>query len=242
MTRGVALSLVVMLATAASTMSRAAGTTTTIPGAKLTTITSRGDARSATLVIEATEPVPYVATRPDPLTVVVDFRNVAPGSLAANTVRLAGPIASVDIESAESMGSPVSRVRIGLTQPVAHHVRADRNRVLIDFDRAADTSVPSVAPPVARQASQPVVQSGVDPVAALGLTASTRPQTPGAQQLLAAGGCRNHAAVFIGIRPGDVDHLPADHAGFTGGAGDDGRSAQGGSTSLGRNLRHDFKR
>ena len=91
MTRGVALSLVVMLATSASTLSRAAGTTTTIPGAKLTTITSRGDARSATLVIEATEPVPYVATRPDPLTVVVDFRNVAPGSLAASNARLAGP-------------------------------------------------------------------------------------------------------------------------------------------------------
>ena len=47
MTRGVALSLVVLMATSASTMSRAAGTAATIPGAKLTTITSRGDARSA---------------------------------------------------------------------------------------------------------------------------------------------------------------------------------------------------
>ncbi len=187
MTRGVALSLVVILATAASTLSRAAGTTTTIPGAKLTTITSRGDARSATLVIEATEPVPYVATRPDPLTVVIDFRNVAPGNLAASSARLAGPIASVDIESAESMGSPVSRVRIGLTQPVAHHVRADRNRVLIDFDRMADPSVPAVAPPVSRQATQPIVQSGVDPVAALGLTSAPRAQKPGVQQLLASG-------------------------------------------------------
>ena len=186
MTRGVALSLVVMLATSASTLSRAAGTTTTIPGAKLTTITSRGDARSATLVIEATEPVPYVATRPDPLTVVIDFRNVAPGNLAASSARLAGPIASVDIESAQSMGAPVSRVRIGLTQPVAHHVRADRNRVLIDFDRMADANVPAVAPPLSRQAAQPIVQSGVDPVAALGLT-GLRAQKPGAQQLLAAG-------------------------------------------------------
>ncbi len=187
MTRGVALSLVVMLATSASTLSRAAGTTTTIPGAKLTTITSRGDARSATLVIEATEPVPYVATRPDPLTVVVDFRNVAPGNLAASSARLTGPIASVDIESVESMGAPVSRVRISLTQPVAHHVRADRNRVLIDFDRMADPGVPAVAPPVSRQAAQPIVQSGVDPVASLGLTTASRAQKPGAQQLLASG-------------------------------------------------------
>ncbi len=187
MTRGVALSLVVILATSASTLSRAAGTTTTIPGATLTTITSRGDARSATLVIEATEPVPYVATRPDPLTVVIDFRNVAPGNIAASSARLTGPIASVDIESAESMGSPVSRVRIGLTQPVAHHVRADRNRVLIDFDRMGDSSVPAVAPPVSRRTAQPIVQSGIDPVAALGLTTAVRLQKPGVQQLLASG-------------------------------------------------------
>ena len=85
MTRGVAFSLVVLLATAASSVSRAAGTAATIPAAKLTTISSRGDARSATLVIEATEPVPYVATRPDPLTVTIDFRNVVPGAVAASS-------------------------------------------------------------------------------------------------------------------------------------------------------------
>ena len=58
MTRGLALSLVVILATSASAISRASSTAANIPVAKLTTITSRADARSATLVIEATEPVP----------------------------------------------------------------------------------------------------------------------------------------------------------------------------------------
>ena len=186
MTRGVALSLVVILATSASTMSRAAGTANTIP-AKLTTISSRSDARSATLVIEATEPVPYVATRPDPLTVVIDFRNVDAGALSmAGGADGRDPIASVAVESAESMGSPVSRVRIALAQPAAHHVRAERNRVLIDFDRAPKSTVPVVAPPVSRQAAQPAVQAGVDPLAALGLSGGPRGGTkPGVQQFLA---------------------------------------------------------
>jgi type IV pilus secretin PilQ/predicted competence protein len=188
-TRGVALFLAVLLATSASTISRAAGTTA-IPSAKLTTITSKGDARGATLVIEATEPVPYVATRPDPLTVVIDFRNVdAEAVKSATSARAAGPIASVAVESAESMGAPVSRVRIALAQPVAHHVRADRNRVLIDFDRAENPTIPAVAPPVSRQTSTPSVQTGVDPIAALGLNdaAPRLAQRPGAQQLLASG-------------------------------------------------------
>jgi len=189
-TRGVALSLVVLMATSASTMSRAAGTAATIPGAKLTTITSRGDARSATLVIEATQPVPYVATRPDPLTVMVDFRNVDAGAVAsAPRMPGEGPIASVAVEAAESMGAPVSRVRITLSQPVAHHVRADRNRILIDFDRATPVSRTLVAPPVTRQAPTAVVQSSVDPVAALGLTdpAARVKARPGVQALLASG-------------------------------------------------------
>ena len=192
MTRGVALSLVVMLATSASVGSRAAGTTATTTGAKLTTISSRADARSATLVIEATQPVPYVATRPDPLTVFVDFRNVDAGAVAsAARARTDGPIAGVTVEAAESMGAPVSRVRIALAQPVVHHVRAERNRVLIDFDRtAAPVAVPVAPPVVPRQAAATsVVHSGVDPVAALGLgdPVARAGLKPAAQALLAAG-------------------------------------------------------
>ena len=200
MTRGVALSLVVMLVTAASVGSRAAGTTATTTGAKLTTISSRADARSATLVIEATQPVPYVATRPDPLTVFVDFRNVDAGAVASATrARIEGPIAGVTVEAAESMGAPVSRVRIALAQPVAHHVRAERNRILIDFDRSASApvAVPVAPPVVARQAAATsVVHTGVDPVAALGLgdPAGRAGLKPAAQALLAAGAAQAPAA------------------------------------------------
>jgi len=173
----VALSLAVILATTASVISRAASTAAIISGAKLTTISSKADARSATLVIEATEPVPYIATRPDPLTVMVDFRNVDAGAVvAAAGLQARGPIASVSVESGDALGTPVSRVRIALAQPVTHHVRADRNRILIDFDRS---ELLNIAAPAARQA-QPIVQPGVDPIAALGL--SGKPVRPGARQ------------------------------------------------------------
>ena len=184
MTRGVALSLAVILATTASVISRAASTAAVFPGAKLTTISSKADARSATLVIEATEPVPYVATRPDPLTVMVDFRNVDAGAIAAAAgLQARGPIASVSVESAEANGSPISRVRIALDQPVTHHVRADRNRILIDFDRS---ELLNIAPTAARTV-QPIVQTAVDPIAALGLSGtSTRPAPRQAVRVFAA--------------------------------------------------------
>ena len=189
MTRRVALSLAVILATAASISSRAAGTAPVLPTAKLTTISSRGDARTATLVIEANAPVPYVATRPDPLTLLIDFRNTD-GSAVISSVGAdrRGPITSVDVEPQETMNSLVSRVRIGLAEPVAHHVRADRNRVLIEFNRNEQLKVRTQSP-TASQSAQSAVQTTIDPVAALGLgnptAAQGSPQT-GARELLAS--------------------------------------------------------
>ena len=194
MTRGVALSLVVLLATAASTNSRAAGTATNIAGAKLTTISSRGDGRSATLVIEASEPVPYVATRPDPLTVLIDFRNVDTGAVASKlAAQTNSPITSVNVESAESMGSPVSRVRIALAQPVAHRVRAERNRVLVEFSRAEAPRVATGVLAVPMPSAQPTVQSAVDPVAALRLTDPVQASGPRTAASQVAAGAQSAA-------------------------------------------------
>ena len=80
------------------------------------------NAKNASLVIEASEPVPYVASRPDALTLLLDFRNVGADPVA-KLARLEpnSPIAGVSVEAAESMGSPASRVRISLARPLAHH-------------------------------------------------------------------------------------------------------------------------
>src|SRR5262249_60871062 len=97
-------------------------------GARLKNISARVGSKGASLVIETSEPVPYVATRPDPLTVMLDFRNVAAEGVG-NSVRMANssPISAVAVEPSEMLGAPGSRVRIQLEQPVGHRVRSDRN-------------------------------------------------------------------------------------------------------------------
>jgi type IV pilus assembly protein PilQ len=133
-------------------------------GVRLKTISAHTNSRGASLVIEATEPVAYVATQPDAVTLLVDLRNVVADGVA-NSVPANGrsPIAAVTIEPAESMAGPTSRVRVSLAEPVAHHIRSDRNAIVIDFDKPAGKSVP-----VGKD--MPVGEAkNVDPIAALGL-------------------------------------------------------------------------
>ena len=180
----VAVVLAGALAGASSEESR--NGTTAAPIVRLKTITSRATSAGTSLVIEASDPVPYVATRPDPLTVYIDFRNVSVDGLASFAANAKGPIAGVAIEPGEAGGSP--RVRVNLSQPVAHRVRADRNTVVIDFDKANLKGTPYVMPPPSSKpivVSAPVANSpeamqalvmsnraAVDPIAALGLNAA----------------------------------------------------------------------
>jgi type IV pilus assembly protein PilQ len=150
-----------------------AGGATGVRGVHLTAINSRVHSKGASLVIEASEPVPYVATRPDPLTVLVDFRNVDAEGVANRVAASAkSPIAGVAVEPAESMGGGASRVRVTLLQPVAHRVRSERNTVVIDFDKPG-TAAPYVLPPASRssapdamKALERVEETAVDPLAA----------------------------------------------------------------------------
>ncbi|PYR24462.1 MAG: hypothetical protein DMF92_22645, partial [Acidobacteria bacterium] len=91
--------------------------------ARLTAISARTHLKGASLVIEASQPVAYVAMRPDALTVVIDFRNVGADGVANSVVASANsPIAAVSVEPTEALGAPASRVRIRLAQPFVHHV------------------------------------------------------------------------------------------------------------------------
>src|SRR5262245_32242360 len=129
LTKGFALSLTLVLAcVVADYVGFAAGPPAATSGVRLKAINSRVNSNGASLVIEASEPTSYVATRPDPLTVVLDFRNVGmEGVLNAIKPDVKSPITSVAVEPTEIMGAAVTRVRIALSQPVAHHVRSDRN-------------------------------------------------------------------------------------------------------------------
>jgi type IV pilus assembly protein PilQ len=194
-TKAYALVVAVVLAgglAAASSPESSAATTTAPPVVRLKMITSRATSTGTSLVIEASDPVPYVATRPDPLTLYIDFRNVAADGLASFVASAKGPIAGVSVEPSAG-DSP--RIRVSLSQPVAHRVRADRNSVVIDFDKASGKTAPYVMPPAAALASpvpatdadamQVLVRANraaVDPIAALGLNAPAAAQR-GADQL-----------------------------------------------------------
>ncbi len=121
------------------------------PPARISDISLRVNSKSTSLVIEVSEPVPYVATRPDPVTVILEFRNTtAKGAVHSVAKSVRESIAAVYVEPADSLGAPVSRVRIALAQPLAHHVRSERNKVIVDLDKP----VPGQALPstVAREA------------------------------------------------------------------------------------------
>jgi type IV pilus secretin PilQ/predicted competence protein len=171
--RGMALLVPVILAgTLASASGPAAGPGTSV--AQLKAISARLSGQGASLLIEASEPAAYVATRPDALTLLLDFRNVGADGVANRfAVSAKSPIAGVAIEAVESLGAPVSRVRITLAQPVAHRVHSDRNTIVVDFDKPSGGS--DALPPLARRgpdamaALEPAAPRSADPVAVLGL-------------------------------------------------------------------------
>ena len=142
---------------------------------RLKTISARAHGSGASLVIEATEPMAYVATRPDPLTLLVDFRDVdVAGVDNAFDAKANRAIADVSVEPGDAAANVSSRVRIALAQPMAHRIRSDRNTIVIDFDQAAGRSVMYTTQPPAGDAPDAMLalqaaSPAIDPIAALGL-------------------------------------------------------------------------
>jgi len=178
-TRGLALFLTVAIAGALLSASGPDARPTAAAGVRLTAISSRVSAKGASLLIEASAPVAYVATRPDALTVVLEFRNAnAEGVANSFAASAKNPIAAVSVEPSDWLGAPTSRVRVVLAQPVAHRVRSDRNTVVVEFDKPSVKPASYVLPPSASGSDAPdamlALQNSraaraVDPIAALGL-------------------------------------------------------------------------
>ena len=97
----------------------------------LRSISTRLDGTISTVLIEASEPVAYLTSQPDPLTVLVDLRNVNAGGLDGTPVTaMPAPVAGVAIEGAHAPdGSPVARVRVRLDRAAKHRVRSSRNKI-----------------------------------------------------------------------------------------------------------------
>jgi hypothetical protein len=119
----------VVAATVAAEVSRdAAGIETRATRAELRAISSRLEGLHSTILIESSEPVAYVTSQPDPLTVLVDLRNVKAGQLPPGILGPLPPVANVNVEEAVAGdGAPLARVRVGLAHQ-AKYRRAQRTQ------------------------------------------------------------------------------------------------------------------
>jgi type IV pilus assembly protein PilQ len=106
-------------------------------GAMLKKIASRLDDRTGVIAIEATDPVAYVASQPDPKTFVVELREVVARGFADDfTADPRQPFAGVQVESAHAIdGVNVTRVRMTLAQPQRPRVRSARNIIYVEAER-----------------------------------------------------------------------------------------------------------
>jgi type IV pilus assembly protein PilQ len=112
--------------------------------ATLKKVTTRLDARVGVLAIEASDPVPYVASQPDPRTFIVELRGVAAAAVS-HPVQAdpRNPFVSINVEDGMGAdGARVARVQLTLAQPVRPRVRSARNVIFVEADRL-DTDAPS---------------------------------------------------------------------------------------------------
>ena len=128
----------------------------------LKSISSRLDGALSTVLIEASEPVAYLTSQPDPLTVLVDLRNVSAATIAGKPIAdMLAPVSAVAVEPATAPdGAPVTRVRVNLDRAAKHRVRASRNTVLVEVQR--DGTAP-VATPMPEIIKSPVSSSATTP-------------------------------------------------------------------------------
>ena len=76
-------------------------------------------------------------SRPDPLTVLVDLRNVSVAD-AATEISRKGPVAGVTVEQATAIdGKDLARVRVSLVTPSAYKVRSSRNVIRLELEPEA---------------------------------------------------------------------------------------------------------
>lgn len=106
------------------------------------------EAGAPAVLLEASAPVAYTSSQPDPFTVVLDLRHArASGAVNRFAATGGGAIAAVSIEQAEAAdGAGIARVRVGLAEPALAKVRSHRNTILVEFPDLAGASANTAAP------------------------------------------------------------------------------------------------
>ncbi|NOT24922.1 MAG: type IV pilus secretin PilQ [Acidobacteria bacterium] len=116
--------------------------------ATLKKIASRIEGRSGVISIEASDPVAYVASQPNPRQFVVELRDVVAIGFADNfKTDPRHPFTAVDVETSYAAdGARVARVRMSLDQPLRPRVRSSRNVIFVEAERATDARTLSATP------------------------------------------------------------------------------------------------
>jgi type IV pilus assembly protein PilQ len=93
--------------------------------------------RTGIITIEASDPVPYVASQPDPHTFVIELRDVvALGFADGFTTDPRHTVSAVQVESGQAFdGASVARIRMTLSQAMRPRVRSSRNVIYVETDR-----------------------------------------------------------------------------------------------------------
>jgi type IV pilus secretin PilQ/predicted competence protein len=152
---------------AALAVTLAASGPPTTEGPAVRSISGRIDGGLSTVLIESSEPVAYLTSQPDPLTVFVDLRNARAEGLASQPLGdMQPPVSDVQVLRATAPdGAPVARIRVALARPSQHRVRASRNLIFVEVERGAGAALARVAPTLLK-APAIVATSGRQEVAA----------------------------------------------------------------------------
>jgi type IV pilus assembly protein PilQ len=143
------------------------GATVTGATPQLKTLSAKASRRITTLTIETSDPVSYLTSRPDPMTLVVDLREVDAAKAVNGVIEAKGVIAGVRVENVVAAdGSRLARVSIRLTEPAAHQVRAKRNLIYVDLDSAFPMAGTPTPAPAASLAPRPTLATTLDQVRA----------------------------------------------------------------------------
>ncbi len=127
---------------------------------RLVGVSAQSTGRAAAVMIEATEPVAYAVSRPDPLTVLVDLRNVSVED-ADNQVSRSGPVSGVTLEQATSIdGKTLARVRVALASPANYKVRSARNVIRVELEPTNGPVAIDGTPAAVRRDAPPVTPAG----------------------------------------------------------------------------------
>ena len=119
---------------------------------RLVEVTSESTAASQSVLITATEPASYTTRQPDPVTVLITFRDVAAGDVVSR-LRPApdDPVDVVEVlDAVDDDGTPVAQILIGLREPTIYEVRSRRQTIQVRFARpvvSTSTAAPADAAP-----------------------------------------------------------------------------------------------